>query len=99
MKSRLSRRIDFRTDIAARDWVYPADIHPPFAEGNHVRLVEFAKALLGKLPGRTQLAGAERRKRPAGRLGDRFDSSKALHQRRRRAKAVALYFEARGRRN
>ncbi len=96
MKARLRRRIDLRADIAARDRVHFVAVHAPLAKRDHVGFVEFAKALLGKLPGRAELAGAERGERPAGRSNDGFDPGKALHQRHRRAKATALDLEARG---
>ena len=56
VQRRLRGRIDGRTDVAARNRVHLAVEQPPFLERHDIALVECAKALLGKLRGRAQLA-------------------------------------------
>ncbi len=78
MKSRFGRRVDFRTDIAARDRIHAVPHHPPFDQRFDIGLVESLKTVFRKRRGRTQLAGAERRQRPAGSLDNLRDLFKTL---------------------
>src|SRR5260370_23207919 len=80
MKSRFGRRVDFRTDIAARHRIDAVLHPPPFDQRFDIGLVEGSKTVFRERRGRAQLAGAERRQRPAGSLDDLRDLFKTLLQ-------------------
>src|SRR5690606_21793568 len=65
MKARLPGRVDLGADVAARDRIALAVDDAPLAQHLDIRTIERAKALLGELPRRAQLAGTERGERPA----------------------------------
>src|SRR3954465_11007367 len=73
--------------IAARDGVDLAVEQAPFLQRDDVDLVEGTKALLGERRGRAQLAGAERRERPAGFLDVALHMREPFPQRQRLAEA------------
>src|SRR5262245_48496765 len=98
MKRRLRRWGDLRADIAARDRISLAVVDPPLLQRDDVDLFEGTEALLGEWRRRAQLAGAERRERPAGLGDDPFDPLKAMLQWNRRAEAHATDCMARHRR-
>ena len=81
VERRLGRRIDLRTDIAARHRIGLAVVNAPFRQRLDVVQVEIAKSLVGECRGRSQFAGAERRQRPARCLNVFCDLRKALGQR------------------
>src|ERR1700750_1711693 len=78
MKTRFRRRIELRTDIAARDRVDVVLHDPPFDQRLDIDFVEGLETLFREWRGRAQLAGAERRQRPARRLDDLRNLLKAL---------------------
>src|SRR5262249_42579949 len=85
-----ARRIDVGAHVAAGHRVDLAVEQSPILQPDHVFFVEGAKALLGKLPGRAQLAGAERGERAPG-LGDvTLDQVEALLEGERRTQAHAV---------
>src|ERR1700738_3581446 len=65
MKTRFRRRIELRTDIAARDRVDAVLHDPPFDQRLDVDFVEGLKTVFREWRGRAQFAGAECRQRPA----------------------------------
>src|SRR5262249_53031512 len=86
----LRRRIDLRTYVAARNRIDLAVEQTPLLQRDDVDFVEGAKALLGERSRRAQLAGAERRQRPAG-LGDQpLDPLETLLQRHWAVESPAL---------
>src|SRR5205807_9363483 len=99
VKRRRRRRADLRTYVAARDRIDLAVEQAPFLQRDDVDFVEGAKPLLGERSRRAQLAGAERRQRPA-RLGDQaLDTLEALLQRHWASELHALHGVTRQRRN
>src|ERR1700738_4576092 len=94
MKSRFGRRVDFRTDIAARHRIDAVLHHPPFDQRFDIGLVEGSKTVFRKRRGRAQLAGTERRQRSAGRLDNLRDLFKTLLQWHNIREAYALDAEA-----
>ena len=89
VERRLGRRIDRRADIAARHRIGLAVEDRPALQRADVDLVEGGKPAFGEGRGRAQLAGAERRQRPAGRADDLLDAAKALVERHRAAELHA----------
>src|SRR5262249_3941938 len=90
VQRRLRRRIDGRTDIAARNRVHLAVEQAPFLECHDITLVEFTKALFGKLRGRAQLACAKRRQWPPRPRDQSLDLLKTLLERHEPAQSHAL---------
>src|SRR5882724_5857173 len=76
MEAWFGGRIDFWTDVAARDGIDAIPHDSPFDQGLDVNLVECLETLFRKRRRRAQLAGAERRERTSGRLEDCRDPVK-----------------------